>query len=56
MKFIHFIASIFISFIIHVYAGEDDELAINFLPSEKYRLNKKDLINLKTDIERQVDS
>ena len=30
----------------------DDELAINFLPSEMYKLNKKDLMNLRT--ERQV--
>lgn len=31
-----------------------DDLEINILPSDKYRLSKRDLINLKSDLERQV--
>ena len=34
--------------------SEDDDLQLNILPSEKYALNKRDLITLKSDIERQV--
>ncbi len=33
---------------------DDDDLQVNILPSDKYRLNKRDLTNLKSDIERQV--
>ena len=37
-----------------IFTGEQDDLDINIIPSEKYKLNKRDLINLKSDIERQV--
>lgn len=32
----------------------EDQLSINIIPSDKYKLNKRDLRNLKDDIERQV--
>ena len=58
MKFIKtnllLIEIILLSFISKLNCADEDELAINFLPSEKYKLNKKDLLNLRTDIERQV--
>jgi len=31
-----------------------EDLEINILPSDKYRLSKRDLLNLKSDLERQV--
>jgi hypothetical protein len=34
--------------------NQEDDLQLNILPSEKYALNKRDLITLKSDIERQV--
>jgi hypothetical protein len=37
-----------------VTSKDDSELQINILPSEKYKINKRDLLNLKSDIERQV--
>ena len=50
----------FLSLIINVFLifktfqqGKED-LEINILPSDKYRLNKRDLLNLKSDLERQV--
>lgn len=33
---------------------EEEDLKINFLPSDKYKLNKKDLSMLREDIERQI--
>lgn len=42
----------FILFIMTV--SQEDDLQLNILPSEKYALNKRDLITLKSDIERQV--
>ena len=38
-----------------IQQGSED-LEINILPSDKYRLNKRDLLNLKSDLERQVIS
>jgi hypothetical protein len=33
---------------------QKDELSIDILPSDRYRLNKRDINHLKSDIERQV--
>jgi hypothetical protein len=33
---------------------QPDDLSIDILPSERYKLNKRDLNNLKSDVERQV--
>lgn len=49
MKFIFFAL-----FLIKLVIAGDDELSINIIPSDKYKLNRRDLINLKSDIERQV--
>jgi hypothetical protein len=51
-KFLFFII---LNVFIHI-RGEDkpDDLEINILPSDKYRLSKRDLLNLKSDLERQV--
>lgn len=51
-KPLYFVMILFI--FIQVKCEDDSELTINILPSEKYKLNKRDLLNLKTDIERQV--
>jgi hypothetical protein len=37
-----------------IVSQADDDLSINMLPSDKYKINKRDLVNLKSDIERQV--
>jgi hypothetical protein len=34
---------------------QDDQLQVNILPSDKYKLNQRDLVSLKSDIERQVN-
>jgi hypothetical protein len=33
---------------------QEDQLQVNILPSDKYKLNQRDLVSLKSDIERQV--
>ena len=40
--------------ILNFIKNQEDDLQVNILPSEKYALNKRDLITLKSDIERQV--
>ena len=59
MKLTNFISiysiSVLFSLLKEYQCQGEEELSINFLPSEKYKLNKKDLINLRTDIERQVN-
>jgi hypothetical protein len=47
---------IFINILTPYVTADDEpqELELNILPSEKYKLNKRDLGNLKSDLERQV--
>jgi hypothetical protein len=47
MKFLIFAILVYYSFC-------EDDLSIDILPSEKYKLNKRDINHLKNDIERQV--
>ncbi len=54
MKSIIFLLLIILSVISVKTAEEDDQLEVNILPSDKYRLNKRDLQTLQSDIERQV--
>ena len=57
MKFNKFkLIKLFLIFtsVIVIYS-QDDELQVNILPSEKYKLNQRDLVSLKSDIERQVN-
>jgi hypothetical protein len=51
MKFL--ILTIILYYITYIKC-QKDELAINIIPSNKYRLNRKDLAYLKADIERSV--
>jgi hypothetical protein len=53
-KFLFLLIFIFNTFIFINMQDKPDDLEINILPSDKYRLSKRDLINLKSDLERQV--
>jgi hypothetical protein len=55
MKFIIFIVFNLCTIYLAKGGGGDEELQINIIPSEKYKMNHRDLQNLKSDIERQVN-
>ena len=40
--------------ITNIINSQSEELQVNILPSDKYKLNSRDLTSLKSDIERQV--
>lgn len=44
-----------IIFLCNLLKCQDDQLQVNILPSDKYKLNRRDLVSLKSDIERQVN-
>ena len=54
MKHLILIPICFIFILNSAYSADEEDLKINFLPSSKYKLNKKDLAYLKEDLERQV--
>ena len=55
MKFnMKIILVLIIHIILHVKIHSQEDLQVNILPSDKYKLSKRDLSSLKSDIERQV--
>jgi hypothetical protein len=55
MKFnMKIILELTILLILHININSQEDLQVNILPSDKYKLSKRDLSSLKSDIERQV--
>jgi len=56
MKLITFKVTILIAILTTCIYTQKDDLQVNIIPSDKYKINKRDLVSLKSDIERQVSN